>query len=439
VSAASAQAAEQFEAATYAKVTWRIVPYLFLCYLLAYVDRVNVGFAKLQMQTDLHMSDAVYGAGAGVFFIGYFFFEIPANMVLRKLGARRWIGPIMIVWGMVSACTLFVKGAYSFYLVRFVLGIVESGFFPGVILYLTFWYTRKHRAKMTAAFMTAIPLSGVIAGPISGWILARMGGVGQLAPWQWLFLAEGIPSFIAGWITLYYLPDSPLKSKWLSAEEKSLVLRKLDEEEALKREAGGRNHRIVDVFRSKQIWLMCVIYFGIVMGSYGLGFWLPQVIKETISKDPLKIGWLSVIPWSVATVAMVLGGRHSDVKGERRWHVAGFLFLGAGAFAASAIPGIPGWLGLLTLALAASGIGCSNSIFWALPTEVLSGAAAAAGIAWINSVGNLAGYVSPFVVGQIRDRTHSMVLALLVLSFAALVGGLVTLYVTRKQGAAKAP
>jgi nitrate/nitrite transporter NarK len=261
-----------------------------------------------------------------------------------------------------------------------------------------------------------------------------MGGVGQLAPWQWLFLAEGIPSFIAGWITLYYLPDSPLKSKWLSAEEKSLVLRKLDEEEALKREAGGGNHRVVDVFRSKQIWLMCVIYFGIVMGSYGLGFWLPQVIKETISKDPLKIGWLSVIPWSVATVAMVLGGRHSDVKGERRWHVAGFLFLGAGAFAASAIPGIPGWLGLLTLALAASGIGCSNSIFWALPTEVLSGAAAAAGIAWINSVGNLAGYVSPFVVGQIRDRTHSMVLALLVLSFAALVGGFVTLYVTRKQG-----
>lgn len=421
-----------FEAATYHKVTWRIVPYLFLCYLLAYVDRVNVGFAKLQMQTDLHMSDAVYGAGAGVFFIGYFFFEIPANMILRKLGARRWIGPIMIVWGIVSACTLFVRGAYSFYAIRFLLGIVESGFFPGVILYLTFWYTRKHRAKMVAAFMTAIPISGVVAGPISGWILARMGGAGALRPWQWLFLAEGIPSLIAGFVTLYYLPDSPMQSAWLTAEEKSLIAQRLEEEEHLKRGAGGGKHRIADVFRSKRVWLMCVIYFGIVMGSYGLGFWLPQVIKETITKDPLKIGWISVIPWTVATISMILMGRHSDHHYERRWHIAGSLFLGAVAFAASAIPGIPGPVGLMALSLAAAGIVCSNSIFWALPTELLSGAAAAAGIAWINSVGNLAGYVSPFVVGLIRDRTHSMVLALLVLSAAALMSGVVTLRVTRK-------
>src|ERR1035441_3045412 len=429
----------EFETATYNKVTWRIVPFLFLCYLLAYVDRVNVGFAKLQMQTDLRMSDAVYGVGAGVFFIGYFFFEIPANMIMTRLGARRWIGPIMMVWGGVSACTLFVKGAHSFYAVRFLLGIVESGFFPGVILYLTFWYTRKHRAKMVAAFMTAIPVSGVIAGPVSGWILARMGGIGLLSAWQWLFLAEGIPSLIAGVVTLYYLPDSPLKSAWLSAEEKSLIARRLDEEEELKKQAGGGQHRIADVFRSKQIWLMCVIYFGIVMGSYGLGFWMPQVIKDTLSKDPLKIGWISVIPWSVATVAMVLGGRHSDVKCERRWHIAGPLFVGAGAFAASAIPGIPGSVGLVALSLAAAGIVCANSIFWALPTGILSGAAAAAGIAWINSVGNLAGYVSPFVVGQIRDRTHSMVLALLVLSVAALVSGFVTLQVTRKKRPASAP
>src|SRR5664279_4950540 len=184
MSAASAQTAERFEAATYSKVTWRLMPYLFLCYLLAYVDRVNVGFAKLQMQQDLHMSDAVYGAGAGVFFIGYFFFEVPANMIMRKLGARRWIGPIMMVWGVVSTCTLFVKGAYSFYAVRFLLGIVESGFFPGVILYLTFWYTGRHRARMVAAFMSAVPIAGVIAGPASGWIMARMSGVGHLAAWQ---------------------------------------------------------------------------------------------------------------------------------------------------------------------------------------------------------------------------------------------------------------
>jgi len=439
MSAASAQTAERFEAATYSKVTWRLMPYLFLCYLLAYVDRMNVGFAKLQMQQDLHMSDAVFGAGMGVFFIGYFFFEVPANMIMRKLGARRWIGPIMIVWGVVSTCTLFVKGAYSFYAVRFLLGIVESGFFPGVILYLTFWYTRKHRAKMVAAFMTAIPFSGVVAGPISGWILARMGGAGVLRPWQWLFVAEGIPSLIAGVVTLYYLPDSPLKSAWLSAEEKSLIARRLDEEEEVKKQAGGGKHRIADVFRSKQIWLMCAIYFGIVMGSYGLGFWMPQLIKDTLSKDPLKIGWISVIPWSAATVAMIVAGRHSDVKGERRWHIALSLFVGAAAFAVSAIPGIPGPVGLLALSLAAMGIVCANSIFWALPTGILSGAAAAAGIAWINSVGNLGGYVSPFVVGQIRDRTHSMVLALLVLSASALVAGFVTLHVTRTKRPASAP
>jgi MFS family permease len=358
---------------------------------------------------------------------------------MRKLGARRWIGPIMIVWGVVSTCTLFVKGAYSFYAVRFLLGIVESGFFPGVILYLTFWYTRKHRAKMVAAYMTAIPVSGVVAGPISGWILARMGGAGVLRPWQWLFVAEGIPSLIAGVVTLYYLPDSPLKSAWLSAEEKSLIARRLEEEEEVKKQAGGGKHRIADVFRSKQIWLMCAIYFGIVMGSYGLGFWMPQLIKDTLSKDPLKIGWISVIPWSAATVAMIVAGRHSDIKGERRWHIALSLFVGAAAFAVSAIPGIPGPVGLLALSLAAMGIVCANSIFWALPTGILSGAAAAAGIAWINSVGNLGGYVSPFVVGQIRDRTHSMVLALVVLSASALVAGFVTLYATRTKRPASAP
>jgi D-galactonate transporter len=422
----------EFETATYDKVTWRIVPFLFLCYLLAYVDRVNVGFAKLQMQTDLRMSDAVYGVGAGVFFIGYFFFEIPANMIMTRLGARRWIGPIMIVWGVVSSCTLFVRGAYSFYAIRFLLGIVESGFFPGVILYLTFWYTRKHRAKMVSAFMTAIPISGVVAGPVSGWILARMGGVGVLHSWQWLFLAEGIPPLIAGAVTLYYLPDSPMQSKWLTADEKSLIMGRLEEEESLKREAGAGHHSVADVFRSGKVWMICAIYFGIVMGSYGLAFWLPQVIKETISKDPLKIGWISVIPWSVATIAMILAGRHSDLHGERRWHIAGALFVGAVAFAVSAIPGIPGAVGLAALSLAAAGILCANSIVWALPTELLSGAAAAAGIAWINSVGNLAGYVSPFVVGLIRDRTHSMVLALLVLSGAALIAGAVTLVVTRK-------
>jgi D-galactonate transporter len=427
------QAAEQFEAATYRKITWRLMPYLFLCYILAYVDRVNVGFAKLQMQQDLGMSDAAFGAGAGIFFIGYFFFEVPANLAMRKVGARLWLGPIMMAWGVVSTCTMFVKGVPSFYALRFFLGIVESGFFPGVVLYLTFWYTRKHRAKMVAAFMSAVPLSGVFAGPISGWIMARMSGFGHLASWQWLFLAEGIPSLIAGAITLYFLPDSPLKAAWLNEREKRLIAQRLEEEEELKRQAGEGRHRLADAFRSSKVWLMCLVYFGIVMGNYGLGFWLPQLIKETVTTDPLKIGWISVIPWGAATVAMIAAGHHSDVTGERRWHIALAAFLGAAAFAASAIPGIPGAAGIVAFSLAAMGIESAIAMFWALPTGVLSGTAAAAGIAWINSVGNLGGYAGPYVVGVIRDRTHSMVLALLVLAAAALVSGFVTLQVARKR------
>jgi MFS family permease len=412
-------AGADFEAATYRKVMWRLMPFLFLCYVLAYVDRVNVGFAKLQMQQDLRMSDSVYGLGAGIFFIGYFFFEVPSNMIMQRIGARFWIGPIMIVWGVVSACTMLVTSATGFYAVRFLLGIVESGFFPGVILYLTFWFTSKHRARMVAAFMSAIPVSGIIAGPISGWILARMNGVGHLSAWQWLFLMEGIPSLIGGAITLYYLTDNPAAARWLDGREK--------------RGAGPGRHRFVDAFRSPQVWLLCLVYFGVTAGNYGIGFWLPQVIKETITKSPLAIGWLSIIPYTGAAIAMPIMGHHSDIKGERRWHFALCGALGAAAFAASSVHGIPGGVGLAALTLATMGILCSNALFWSLPTALLSGSAAAAGIAWINSVGNLAGYVSPFLVGTIRDRTHSMTLALLALSAAALGSALTSLYVTRKS------
>src|SRR5436305_8376218 len=209
----------EFENKLYARVTRRIIPFLFFCFIFAYVDRVNVGFAKLQMQQDLGISDSVYGLAAGIFFVGYFIFEVPCNMALQKVGAKFWLGPIMIVWGLVSACTLFVKSANQFYLVRFLLGIVESGFFPGVILYLTFWYTSKHRAKMVAAFMTAIPLSGVIGGPISGWLLDNMAHTGGLRGWQWLYLVEAVPSLIAGVVTLFFLPDGPAKAKWLTTDE----------------------------------------------------------------------------------------------------------------------------------------------------------------------------------------------------------------------------
>ena len=410
----------EFEKSVYRKVTWRLIPFLFLCYIFAYVDRVNVGFAKLQMQQDLGISDAVYGAGAGIFFIGYFFFEVPCNMMLQKIGAKRWLGPIMIVWGIVSACTMLVRTEFQFYAVRFLLGMVESGFFPGVILYLTFWYTGKHRAKMIAAFMTAIPLSGVIGGPISGWILESMSSTGGLRGWQWLYIVEAVPSILAGIAAFVFLQDDPSKAKWLKPEERELVLRHLREEEAKKKSDDAGRHRLKDAFRSGKIWALCFVYFGFVMGNYGIGFWLPQIVKDTITKDPFDIGLLTTIPWAAAAIVMVVVGHHSDKTGERCWHIALSGIAGALAFAVSAIPGISGVVGLAALTVATACLAAAYSTFWSLPTAFVTGAAASAGIAWINSVGNLAGYLSPFLVGVIRDTTHSMTPALLLLAACSL-------------------
>jgi MFS family permease len=385
------------------------------------------------MQQDLGMSDAVYGVGAGIFFLGYFIFEIPANMIMQRLGARLWLGPIMILWGLVAVGTMFVRSATSFYVLRFVLGIVESGFFPGVILYLTYWYTRQHRAKMVAAFMTANPVSGVLAGPISGAILAFASGAGGLRAWQWLFLLEGIPSILAGAVAVFFLDDNPSSAKWLTSDERGLLLDRLQQEEDAKRSEGESRHRLIDAFKSSQVWLLCVVYFGFVMGNYGLWFWLPQMIKDTLTKDPWKIGLVSVIPWASAAIVMVVFAHHSDVTGERRWHLALAGILGFVAFSATRLPGISGALGLAALTFAAIAVMCGQSTFWALPTAILSGSAAAGGIAWINSVGNLAGYVSPFIVGEIRDATGSMTLALLVLSASCLMAGLVVLRVAKPK------
>jgi sugar phosphate permease len=397
-----------FETAVYNKVTRRLIPFLFACYILAYIDRVNIGFAKLQMQQDLGMSDTVYGIGAGIFFIGYFLFEVPANIILQRLGARLWLGALMVLWGAVSSCTILARGAASFYAIRMLLGIVESGFFPGVILYLTFWYTRQHRARMVALFMAANPLSGVLAGPISGRIMAKMSGVGGLRAWQWLFLLEGVPSAIAGLVTMIYLVDTPAKAKWLNHEERGHLLKRLDEEEQVKKSEGPSRHRISDAFRSGKVWLLCVVYFGFQMGNYGLWFWLPQILKDTTTRDPWLIGLISTIPWGLSAAAMIFYAHHSDKTGERRKHVA----LGAGvaglAFALGGIAGLSGTAAVFLMTMSAIGMMCGQSVFWSMPTAALSGAAAAAGIAWINSVGNLAGYFSPFLVGHIRDATGSM-------------------------------
>jgi sugar phosphate permease len=429
----AAAAKAEFETRVYSKVTWRLIPFLFLCYIFAYIDRVNVGFAALQMKRDLGMSDAVYGAGAGIFFIGYFFFEVPCNIALQKIGAKYWLGPIMIVWGVVSGCTLFVRNALDFYAIRFLLGVVESGFFPGVILYLTFWYTSKHRAKMIAAFMTAIPLAGVIGGPVSGWLLEKMSAIGGLRGWQWLFLCEALPSMVAGIVALFFLDDGPAKSKWLNDEERRVLVMRLEEEEHAKRSAAPGHHTMADAFRSKKVWLLCFVYFGFVMGNYGVSFWLPQIVRDTLTNDSFLIGLLTAIPWAVGAISMVVVGHHSDKTGERRWHIAVTGMIGAAAFAASGLPHISGVLGLVALTVATAGITCAFSTFWSMPTAILSGTAASAGIAWINSVGNLAGYLSPYLVGKIRDTTHNMTIALLMLSFCCLFSAVLTVTAFKAQ------
>jgi MFS family permease len=425
---------------THRKVTRRLMPFLFLCYILAYLDRVNVGFARLQMQADLGFSDTIYGIGAGMFFIAYFFFEVPSNLIMRRVGARLWIARIMILWGLISAASMFIDSVASFYTVRFLLGIAEAGFFPGIIWYLTQWYTRTHRAQIVALFMTAIALSGVIGGPVSGWILNEMDGVYGWRGWQWLFLLEGLPAVVVGASVLRFLDDGPHSAAWLTAAERALVQRQLAAEEAQKQAEGNVAHGVADAFRSGRVWACCAIYFGAVMGNYGVTFWLPQIISETITRDPLQIGLVSMIPWGVGAATMVLVGRHSDRTGERRWHIAVPAGIGAVFFLLSGLPALAGWPGVACLTVATAGMLAAMSSFWALPTAILSGSAAAAGIAWINSVGNLSGYVSPFVLGAIRDATRdaahpngNMFLALSVLAISLAAAGMVTIVVTQPR------
>lgn len=390
------------EDVTYSKVTWRLIPFLFLCYVFAYLDRVNVGFAKLQMLSDLKFSETIYGLGAGIFFIGYFIFEVPSNIALHRFGARKWIARIMITWGLVSASMVFVKTPTAFYILRFLLGIAEAGFFPGIILYLTYWYPSARRAKITALFMTGIPIAGVIGGPLSGWILNYFDNVNGMPGWQWLFLLEALPSFIAGFVVLFYLDDKISAAKWLSAEQKSLL------EREIAKDAGNFEvHSASGAFKNKRVWILSAGYFGIIMGLYGIGFWLPSLIKASGVTDAFDVGLLTMIPYGAAAIAMVLIGRSSDRLKERRWHVALPAMIGAVGLAMSTFFPHNIVLAVVSLTFATVGILGALCQFWSIPPAFLGGAAAATGIALINSVGNLAGFVSPYLVGWIKDATQS--------------------------------
>jgi MFS family permease len=391
-------------AATYRKVAWRLIPLLFVCYILAYLDRVNVGFAKLSMKGEPWFSDAVFATGSGIFFIGYFLFEVPGNIILHRVGARRWIARIMVSWGLLSALCAMSSSVASFYTLRFLLGIAEAGFFPGIILYLTYWFPREHRARMVALFMTAITMAGVLGSPLSGWLLEVAEDWQGLKAWQWLFIVEGLPSVIVGCAVPFLLTDRPDQAGWLSADEKQLLQHRLQAEEQVKAGQGHRNHRTLDAFTSPQVWLCCLIYFGIIVGLYGASFWLPQIIENTFTKVKWQIGLYAAIPWACAAVGMVLVGRHSDRTGERRWHVALSALAAAAGFVISGLPGLPPVFVMLALAMAVTGVMAAVSCFWALPTAILSGSAAAAGIAWINSLGNLAGYLSPEMVAWLKTR-----------------------------------
>lgn len=410
------------EAKAYMKVAWRLLPLLFACYIVAYLDRVNVGFAKLQMLSDLKFSEAMYGLGAGIFFLGYFIFEVPSNLILHRMGARKWIFRIMVTWGLLSAGMAFVKTPESFYIMRLLLGIAEAGFFPGMILYLTYWFPSERRAHVTALFMTAVPLSGVIGGPLSGWILHSMAGVHGWAGWQWLFVLEGLPSVFLGFLVLKYLDDGIDQAKWLNAREKSLLASNI------RNDAVGSQHASLrSAMSDSKVWILSAIYFCVVIGLYGISFWLPSIIRSIGVQDPLQVGFLSAIPYGVATIGMVVFGRSADVRRERRWHLAFPCILGAAGLIAATQYGSNVQMAMFSLSIASLGIISALPLFWSCPTAILRGTAAAGGIAFINSVGNLAGFASTYFVGLIKDFTGKTDNAMYMLAAFLVIGAILTI------------
>ena len=421
------QPSTPFEEATYLKVTWRLIPLLLLCYIVAYLDRVNVGFAKLQMAGELGFSDAVYGLGAGMFFIGYFFFEVPSNIILHRVGARVWIARIMVTWGIVSGGMMFIQTETQFYVMRFLLGLAEAGFFPGIILYLTYWYPSHRRARIVSMFMTGIPLAGVIGGPLSGWIMKSWDQVNGLHGWQWMFLLEAIPSVLIGVVVYFYLDDRITSAKWLKDEERDLLQKRIEEEESDKEHVP-----MMQVFKSGRMWTMSAIYFTMAMSLYGVSFWLPTIIKGMGVTDNLEIGLLSSLPWIAAVFSMLLFARSADKMRERRWHVVVPMLMGSTGLILSVLLSGNHYLSFAALVLACMGIVSAIPLFWSLPTAFLVGVGAAAGIAAINSIANLAGFLAPYLVGWLKQLTSSTDSGMYVLAAVLVIGAGITLTVPAK-------
>jgi ACS family tartrate transporter-like MFS transporter len=430
------------ETRTIAKVSRRLVPFLIVCYFIAYLDRVNVGFAALTMNQDLGLSQTAFGFGAGIFFIAYFLFEVPSNLLLERFGARKWIARIMLSWGIVSGTMAFIPdiarasglgNENTFYLLRVLLGAAEAGFFPGIIFYLTLWFPAEYRARIVGYFMAAIPLSTVIGAPISGLLLYLHGGLG-LAGWQWLFVIEALPSIILAVVVFFYLTDRPADAAWLAPDERQWLTERLELEQR-QREA-VHDYSVVEALLNPRVLGLSLVYFGAVATNYGLSFFLPQIVKA-FGLNTFLTTLVSATPYVVGAIGMVWWGRRSDRIAERRFHTALPLFVAAAGIALSTALDDP-LLKMISLCVAGFGIFACLPVFWTLPTAFLSGAAAAAGIAVINSIGNLAGFAGPFAMGWIKDRTGSYAGGLLLLAAFGIMAMGIVLIVGRDKATERA-
>jgi D-galactonate transporter len=409
----------ELERSTIRAISMRMIPFLVMAYFFAYLDRVNLGFAALTMNADLKFSPTVFAWGAGIFFIGYFIFEVPSNLALERFGASRWIARIMVTWGIISTLMATISGEWSFYILRFLLGVAEAGFFPGIILYLTYWYPAECRGRFLAAFVVAVPMSTVIGAPVSGLLLGLDGAMG-LKGWQWLFVIEGIPSVLLGIVTWFYLTDRPEKAEWLNADQKAWLASKLQAENAAKQAA--RHLSLGQALSSGKVIALSLIYFGYVGAVYGMQFWLPQIVKA-FGLTNAQTGFVTAIPYLFGTIAMIFWARHSDATRERVAHVGGPLLLTALALGVSSYITDPTTT-MIVLTVAAIGMFCTFAVFWTLPTAWLSGTAAAGAIALINSIGNLAGFGGPYLIGWVKETTGNTSTGLLVLSLLPLAAGL---------------
>ncbi|MCO7518222.1 MULTISPECIES: MFS transporter [unclassified Pseudomonas] len=409
---------------THARVTWRLMPLLLVCYLFAHLDRINIGFAKMQMSADLGFSDTVYGLGAGLFFIAYALFGVPSNLALERVGPRRWIATLMITWGLLSSAMMSVEGAAGFYVLRFLLGVAEAGFFPGILVVLNRWYPARRRAQVTALFAIAVPLAGVLGGPLSGAILQAMHDHGALRGWQWMFLIEGMPVVLLGLVVLKALPDSFEQVSWLSDAQKHALRTEMAGEERRKPVTSWRG-----LCSDAHVWLLVAVYFAVMLAVNTLAFWMPSLIHGAGIGSDGQVGLLSAIPYLAGCLFMLACGRSSDRLAERRWHLCVPLLMAAAGIAlAGLVPGSP----LLVMAgLVVAGMGASAALpmFWQLPPAFLAGTAQVTGIAMISSFGSIAAFLAPYLIGWMRDTAASPGLALQVLAVAIMLGGLLVLKV----------